>query len=55
MASGGGDWWRSEEAAEPVTSRAIGPSWVADMHCADVDDGGRWLGGGMKETGHAGD
>jgi hypothetical protein len=38
-----------------VTSRAIGLSWVADRHCTDVDDGGRWLGGGMKELGHARD
>jgi hypothetical protein len=25
MASGGAGWWRPEEAAEPVTSRAIDP------------------------------
>jgi hypothetical protein len=38
-----------------VTSRAIGPSCVADRHCADVDDGGRWLGGDVEEPGRAGD
>jgi hypothetical protein len=38
-----------------VTSRAIGPSWVADRHCANIDDGGRWLGGSVEEPGRAGD
>jgi hypothetical protein len=43
-----GGWWRLEEAAEPVTSRAIDLSWVVDWHCTDVDDGGWWLGGGVE-------
>jgi hypothetical protein len=38
-----------------VTSRAIGPSWVADRQCVDVDDGGQWLGGSVEEPGRAGD
>jgi hypothetical protein len=38
-----------------VTSRAVGLSWVADRQCADVDDGGRWLGSGVEEPGCAGD
>jgi hypothetical protein len=38
-----------------MTCRAVGSSWVADRHCADVDDGGRWLGGGVEEPGHARD
>jgi hypothetical protein len=25
------------------------------MNCADVNDGGQWLGGGVEEPGHAGD
>jgi hypothetical protein len=50
-----GGWWRLEEAAGPVTSRAIGASWVADRHCVDDDDGGRWLGDDVEEPGCAGD
>jgi hypothetical protein len=38
-----------------VTSRAVGPSWVADRHCTDVDDGGRWLGSDVEEPGRARD
>jgi hypothetical protein len=38
-----------------VTSRAIGLSWLTDRHCADVDDGGRWLSGGVEEAGRVGD
>jgi hypothetical protein len=47
--------WRPEEAAEPVTSRTVNLSWVADRHCTDVDDGGQWLGSGVVELGRAGD
>jgi hypothetical protein len=50
-----GGWWGPEEAAGPMTSRAIGLSWVVDRYCTDVDDGGRWLGGGMEELGCARD
>jgi hypothetical protein len=38
-----------------MASRAVDPSWVADRHCADINNGGRWLGGGVVEPGHARD
>jgi hypothetical protein len=38
-----------------MASRAVDPSWVADKHCADINNGGRWLGGGVVEPGHARD
>jgi hypothetical protein len=50
-----GGWWRPEEVARPVTSRAAGSSWMANRHCADVNDGGQWLGGSVEEPRHAGD
>jgi hypothetical protein len=36
-------------------SRAIGLSWVADRHCADIDNDDWWLGNDVEEPGRDGD